>query len=170
MNLNHKWLQVLLAKCFFGESWEKYRDCVIPYQGNILNPMQTETKASCALMYTLLERKRIIDNRKDGDTHLATLQDRIILSALGEGAEEVITSTLFWDERADIARCFAEQDAQLMNSARDIQAEAYDQEGVNSTLIYTTVLEVVHTVSLTEINPTIADGNVVFGGTIFVRR
>ena len=139
MNLNHKTLQVLLAKIFFGDAYEENMKYVIPKQGNWLNPQEME-QVSTYIAYQLRENEPLLApiTRQALVEDLPTVQDVVAMVAdvdlqfVGINAEDYAQSVTHWDTRSDVHKIFDAVEGQLMLTKRRVVSVPYWQDGANT--------------------------------------
>ena len=148
--MTNKDVQHLLAKIFFGSDDKKYLQLVVPKQGNLKNPQQL-TNCSAYFMFYIKSYTKKLTNPTTGNTeHYANLLVDIELQCVGSKSEEFMLSTMFWDERSDVRKCFDAQSCVLLESPRTITCMPYFQDGANTVLVYTTTLRLAETISCEE--------------------
>lgn len=138
----------LLAKCLFGGEWESSLDKIVPYGQSQLDPQQLG--ASCVITYVARNMRRVLHNRTFNYRHLATVRVDLELTAVGIDADIMMQQTLFWDDRSDVRELMAEYNSQLLNTDRIIHAVDWYQDGLNTTMGYTTTLKLVSVLTLEE--------------------
>lgn len=140
-------VQDLLAQSFFGSEAENYKDFVRPLQGNWFVPtVDKEEMISTWIGYGILsiEPKATSIQRQTVDGLKLTLRNckcRIRVASVGPQAEEFVMSSMWWDDRTDIAKIWEQSLAQLMYTPRRINTYVYSEEGFNSSLTWTTDMD-----------------------------
>lgn len=171
-NINMTNLRDVLAKIFFGEEeWEAKKKYVVPLQGNWYNPSQGK-KLDNWIGYVIDTCKTdvaIVNRGDDGRRYYRNAQTTIHLSFIGEDAETLVQSVLFWLVRADVVKLFDDKYKGVINNKEfEIYSSLYEQEGLNSTLCWNVEFSLQHNILLDSESPILrkADisGNIIIGG------
>jgi hypothetical protein len=122
---------------FFGDlEHEKY---IIPMSGNWVVPtVGDEELKSTWVGYQIVYIRPRVSPLMRGDIEYKDCEVRVRLWAVGEQAEEFITSTIFWDSAYDIKRLFERHLGKLIEGGREIISQIYEQEGLNDVLCWVT--------------------------------
>lgn len=138
----------MLAKCLFGDTSDESMAQILQKGYSEIDPQSAEQSA--IFVFHIRNMQKRILNRTFDTSHYSLVTVDLELTAIGIDAEALIQQTLFWDERTDVAAAFAENNSQLMNTARTITAWEWFQDGLNTTMAYTTTLKLVSVISLEE--------------------
>jgi hypothetical protein len=138
-NLTTRNLRRTLARVFFEEDDDEHLKYVVPLNGNWLVPT-TDPRESVStwIGYQIASIRPIATSVLRGDVLLKNCTVRVRVWAVGEQAEAFITSTLFWDERADVRERFERNLGRLIEGGREVVTQVYEQEGLNDTLCWIT--------------------------------
>jgi hypothetical protein len=132
-------LRRTLAGIFFGDERDEYMKYVVPLTGNWTAPAARAAETvSTWIGYQITSIRAIATSILRGDVLLKDGKIRARLWAVGEQAEEFITSTLFWDERRDVRERFEKNLGRLIAGGREVVTQIYEQEGLNDTLCWIT--------------------------------
>lgn len=139
--INAKDIQEFLAKTLFGERWEEAKKLVVHRQGNLPNAQQ---RYSCSAFFTYYvssyEKKTL--NITDQGEHTANVIMTLNLQGIGTNVEQMMLTSLFWDERIDVRENLAKLNCVLLETPRMIVSSPYFQDGANTILSYETVFKI----------------------------
>jgi len=131
-----------VSKSFFGTDSGDIVKYVLPLQGNWFVPtVEAEETVSTWVGYAITKIKpritMVTKYTEEGKRiDLRNCAVTVRLSSVGKQAEEMITSTLWWDQRTDVKRAWEDVGAQLAWSDRMIDTYVYNQKGFNTELIW----------------------------------
>jgi hypothetical protein len=170
-NINMTNLRDVLSLIFFGSTSEEYKQYIVPLQGNWYNPSQAQKLDNWIgyVINSLRTDVSIVNKGDDGRRYYRNCQTEIHLSFIGENAEEMAYSVLYWLARADVQSIFDKKYKGVMNNKElEIYSSLYMQEGLNSTLCWNIDFSLQHNLMLDSESPilTKADisGNIIIGG------
>jgi hypothetical protein len=130
-------LRDVLLKIFFDGD-EAYLPYVVPLIGNWWQPTSNPGMLATYIGYSITGLRPELRTVKAVDILAATVQTTFRIAACGPQAEEIIHSTLFWDERSDVKAAFAATDEQLNYTGRHIYPVTLKQDGFNDSLCWVT--------------------------------
>ena len=170
-NINMTNLREILAKIFFGEDAEAKKKYVVPLQGNWYNPSQVQ-KLDNWIGYVIDDMRTnvaVVNRGDDGRRYYRETQTTIHLAFIGENAEELAQSVLFWVCREDVKKLFDDKYKGVINNKEtELYSSLYLQEGLNSTLCWNVDISLQHNLMLDSESPILrkADisGNIIIGG------
>lgn len=165
-NLNMTNLREVLCEIIFGD--DQYKKYIVPLQGNWYNPSNKD-KAGTWIGYAIdnfTSRESIV---QEGNNFYRDCQTEIHLCFIGNQAEELGQSVLWWNARADVQDLLDKKYKGVMNNKEIIlYSTLYEQEGLNSTLCWAVDITLRHNMLLKATSPkiTYADltGNLIIGG------
>lgn len=170
-NINMTNLRDVLSLIFFGSTSEEYKQYIVPLQGNWYNPGQGQKLDNWIgyVINSLRTDVSIVNRGDDGRRYYRNCQTEIHLSFIGEKAEEMAYSVLYWLARADVQSIFDKKYKGVMNNKElEIYSSLYTQEGLNSTLCWNIDFSLQHNLMLDSESPILrkADisGNIIIGG------
>lgn len=134
-------LRPVLAQILFGKDYEKHLALVVPKQGNFLDPRTVQDTDSFFTYYISSVEKQTLNPTAMYAQHTSNVLLTVRLQGVGIGAERLMLTTLFWDERDDVRKLFETVNCVLLDSKRTIISAPYFQEGVNTLLAFETVLK-----------------------------
>ena len=171
VNINMENLRDALAKIFFGDEWEDKKKYVVPLQGNWYNPSQVQKLDNWIgyVIDNISTNVAIVNRGDDGRRYYREAQTAIHLAFIGQDAEVLAQSVLFWLCRADVTKIFDDMYKGVINNKEyDIYSSLYMQEGLNSTLCWNVDFSLQHNIMLDSESPILrkADisGNIIIGG------
>lgn len=170
-NIDMMNLRDVLCTIFFGEEAEAKKKYVVPLQGNWYNPSQAH-KLDNWIGYVINYTKTnvaIVNPGNDGRRYYRECQSEVHLSFIGEDAEAMAKSVLFWLARADVAALFDRKYKGVINNKEfEVYSSLYMQEGLNSVLCWNVDFSLQHNLMLDSESPILrkADisGNIIIGG------
>ena len=157
MLINAKQLQEILAKALFGKEWKQYKKFVVHKQGNLANAQQMYNSEAFFTYYTSLFEKKTINPTSLNGVHTCNIVFTLHLQCIGKRAEELMLTTLFWDEREDIRSLLASLNSTLLETPRTIVSSPYFQDGANTILSYETVFKISCALTLSEKLPSMPE-------------
>ena len=157
MLINAKQLQEVLAKALFGNLWQQYKKFVVHRQGNLANAQQMYNSEAFFTYYTSLFEKKTINATSLNGIHTCNVVFTLHLQCIGKRAEELMLTTLFWDEREDIRYLLAALNSTLLETPRTIVSSPYFQDGANTILSYETVFKISCALTLSEELPSMPE-------------
>lgn len=157
MLINEKQLQEVLAKALFGKKWRQYKKFVVHKQGNLANAQQMYNSEAFFTYYTSLFEKKTINATSLNGTHTCNVVFTLHLQCIGKRAEELMLTTLFWDEREDLKSLLAVLNSTLLETPRTIVSSPYFQDGANTILSYETVFKISCALTISEELPSMPD-------------
>lgn len=165
-NLNMTNLREVLCTILFGN--EQYKKYIVPLQGNWYNPSQKD-KAGTWVGYAIDNITTKESTVQWGNDLLRDCQSVIHLCFIGNQAEELAQSVLWWNVRVDVQSLLDKKYKGVMNNKELIlYSTYYEQEGLNSTLCWAVDITLRHNMLLKASSPKIefADltGNLIIGG------
>lgn len=168
-NLNMSNLRDTLCDILFGDdTMKKY---IVPLQGNWYNPNQKDNAGTWIgyVIDNIKTSESIVPDSEDGNRYLRDCQTEIHLAFIGNEAEELAQSVLFWNSRADVASLLDKRYKGVMNNKELLLYSAlYEQEGLSNTLCWCVDITLRHNLLLTATSPILkyADltGSLVIGG------
>jgi hypothetical protein len=132
-------LRETLALIFFGSADEEHLRYIIPLTGGWVVPTADPgQKVSTWIGYQIVSIRPTATSLMRDDVLFKECKIYVRLWSVGEQAEELMTSTLFWDERIDVKNLFDEYLGRLLQGGREIISQVYEQEGLNSQLCWMT--------------------------------
>lgn len=156
-------LQLFLAKVLFGENWEEYKKYVVHKQGNLENAQQKYNSSAFFTFYVQNYTKETL-NAHIEDEHIANITLKLNLQGIGTNAEQMMLTTLFWDERSDVREELEKLNCILLESPRMIVSSPYFQDGANTILAYDTVFKI--SCTLTEKDKEELMPDIILGGVL----
>ena len=171
-NINMTNLRDVLCEIFFGkEEAEAKKKYVVPLQGNWYNPSQAQ-KLDNWIGYVINYTKTnvaIVNPGNDGRRFYRECQTEVHLSFIGENAEELARTVLFWLARADVASLLDKKYKGVINNKEfEVYSSLYMQEGLNSVLCWNVEFSLQHNLMLDSESSILrkADisGNIIIGG------
>ena len=165
-------LRDVLCEIFFGkEDADKKKKYVVPLQGNWYNPSQAE-KLDNWIGYVINYTKTdvsIVNRGDDGRRYYRNCQSEVHLSFIGDRAQEMAFTVLFWLARADVTSLFDKKYKGVINNKEfEVYSSLYMQEGLNSVLCWNVDFSLQHNLMLDSESPVLkkADisGNIIIGG------
>lgn len=169
-NINMTNLRDTLVYIFFGGDPEK-KKYVVPLQGNWYNPSQVHSVDNWIgyVIDSCSSSVAIVNSQTDGRRYYRECQTRIHLAFIGEKAEQMAQSVLFWECRTDVQKLLdARYKGVLNNKPVEIYTSMYMQEGLNSTLCWNVDVSIQHNMMLDSESPILrkADlsGSIIIGG------
>lgn len=170
-NINMTNLRDVLCTIFFGEEAEAKKKYVVPLQGNWYNPSQAHHLDNW-IGYVINDMKTdvaIVNPGNDGRRYYRTCQTVIHLSFIGENAEELAQTVLFWLARADVQSIFDKKYKGVVNNKEsEIYSSLYMQEGLNSVLCWNVDFSLQHNLMLDSESPILKgvdiSGDIIIGG------
>jgi hypothetical protein len=170
-NINMKNLREVLAKIFFGEEWKAKKKYVVPLQGNWYNPSQVYKLDNWIgyVIDTCRTNVAIVNRGDDGRRYYRNAQTTVHLSFIGEDAEILAQSVLFWLAREDVKKLLDDKYKGVINNEEfEIYSSLYEQEGLNSTLCWNVEFSLQHNLMLDSESPILRkvdiSGNIIIGG------
>jgi hypothetical protein len=170
-NINMKNLREVLAKIFFGEEWKAKKKYVVPLQGNWYNPSQVHKLDNWIgyVIDTCRTNVAIVNRGDDGRRYYRNAQTTVHLSFIGEDAEILAQSVLFWLAREDVKKLLDDKYKGVINNEEfEIYSSLYEQEGLNSTLCWNVEFSLQHNLMLDSESPILRkvdiSGNIIIGG------
>ena len=157
MLINAKQIQEVLAKALFGDLWQQYKKFVVHRQGNLANAQQMYNSEAFFTYYTSLFEKKTINPVSLNGVHTCNVVFTLHLQCIGKRAEELMLTTLFWDEREDIRSLLATLNSTLLETPRTIVSSPYFQDGANTILSYETVFKISCALTLSEELPSMPE-------------
>ena len=157
MLINEKQLQEVLAKALFGKKWRQYKKFVVHKQGNLANAQQMYNSEAFFTYYTSLFEKKTINATSLNGVHTCNVVFTLHLQCIGKRAEELMLTTLFWDEREDLKSLLAVLNSTLLETPRTIVSSPYFQDGANTILSYETVFKISCALTISEELPSMPD-------------
>lgn len=128
-------LKESLNAIFFGSI--DYSDYIVPLSGYSFAPtVDRELDIPSWIGYRILDHKPNVRTFAGEDIKITNLTTRFRLGFLGPQAEDMATSTIWWDERLDVKEEFEKMNAQIFYTERRIYTHIFQQEGFNDILIW----------------------------------
>jgi hypothetical protein len=156
-------LQEFLAKVLFGDRWKEYKKFVVHRQGNLENAQQKYNSSAFFTFYVQAYTKETL-NAHIEDEHIANITLKLNLQGIGTNAEQMMLTTLFWDERSDVREELNKLNCILLESPRMIVGSPYFQDGANTILAYDTVFKI--SCTLTEKDKEELMPDIILGGVL----
>ena len=157
MLINAKQLQEVLAKALFGKEWQQYKKFVVHKQGNLANAQQMYNSEAFFTYYTSLFEKKTINATSLNGVHTCNVVYTLHLQCIGKCAEDLMLTTLFWDEREDVRTLLAALNSTLLETPRTIVSSPYFQDGANTILSYETVFKISCALTISEELPSMPE-------------
>ena len=157
MLINAKQLQEVLAKALFGKEWQQHKKFVVHKQGNLANAQQMYNSEAFFTYYTSLFEKQTINPASLNGVHTCNVVYTLHLQCIGKRAEDLMLTTLFWDEREDVRNLLAALNSTLLETPRTIVSSPYFQDGANTILSYETVFKISCALTLSEELPSMPE-------------
>lgn len=161
--INAEHLQEFLAKVLFGDKWEEYKKFVVYRQGNLENAQQKYNSSAFFTFYAQSYTKETLNAHIENE-HVANITLKLNLQGIGTNAEQMMLTTLFWDERSDVREELEKLNCILLESPRMIVSSPYFQDGANTILAYDTVFKL--SCTLTEKDKEELMPNIILGGVL----
>lgn len=171
-NINMANLRDVLCEIFFGkEEAEEKKKYVVPLQGNWYNPSQAQ-RLDNWIGYVINAMKTnvaVVNPGNDSRRYYRTCQTEVHLSFIGEDAEKLAQSVLFWIARADVQAIFDKKYKGVVNNKEsELYSSLYMQEGLNSVLCWNVDFSLQHNLMLDSESPILKgveiSGDIIIGG------
>lgn len=162
-NINMINLREVLARIFFGNDAEENKKYVVPLQGNWYNPSQ-EHKLDNWIGYVIDSCKTDVATANmmhDGRRYYRSCQTSIHLAFIGEDAEKMAQSVLWWTVRSDIKDLIDKKYKGVVNNKEyEIYSSLYVEEGLNSTICWNVDVSLQHNMMLDSENPVLKHADI----------
>lgn len=139
--INAEDIQEFLAKTLFGDNWKNAKDLVVHRQGNLLNAQQRFKCSAFFTFYVSSYEKKTLNITNQGE-HTANVVMTLNLQGIGTKVEQMMLTSLFWDERIDVRENLDKLNCTLLETPRMIVSSPYFQDGANTILSYETVFKI----------------------------
>lgn len=132
----NKLREVLLQIFFKGD--EVYLPYLVPLVGNWWQPTSNPGNLATYIGYAITGVRPELRTAKIQNVLQMTASTTFRMASYGPQAEEIIRSTMFWDERDDVQKAFGDCDEQLNYISRHIYTMNIKQEGLNDNVCWVT--------------------------------